>query len=885
MTWPSPPKKIRELVAQNHQSPISAEAAAELANASEGWITGLLLSAHIHKMDPAVQIRLARASGVDLYDYLADQVLDQQPEPVRRFLLRSSLLDGFNAERCEAVLRPTVYPEGADWGMLLEHLLRHNLFATQAGDSSEWLRYHVLFQEFLQAHLAKEYPEEYNLILHQLAQYHVERGNWDHAHAIYQRLGDRDGEARVVEQSGTSLIKSGWFAALAQWLNELPKEILLSNPALLSLKGVVTMVGKNTGQAVEFLSLAETRLRATGNVPLLARTLARRCSANHFLGRYQVSLEDAQEALRLVADRPDLLDLKAEALYLIGCNQHLFGQAGQAIANLQQSLATYETLNDEHNIANVLYNLGLSYRYLGDFWAAKEAYEQSLAYWRRTNNLPRSADLLNNLGVLHQYMGDYEQSARLLSEGLQVAQEVKYARTEASLLCCFGAIYIDLGLLEAAQESFVKARKIAERIGQRQLLFYLDQTEAALACDRGDYDTAHILLESAQSRLQDNGCTYEHGRLCQSKGKLALAEQDFARAQECFTQAVQKFSDGDWCTETARSRMYLAQVCDRLGDESAALQHVTLAFRCIRKPEYLHILVTMAKDVAPLLAKYQSAPGVSDQITALRQRVEQFKQQMPALQRKLQQKDPAIPAPPPQIGFQTLGEIQIGIGDRLLAANELPPPLLCELLFFILAHPEGVSRNKVLNTLWPGIEQPGPLLDTAIYRIRRLLGKNAVVLNSGRYLFNRELDYEYDAEQFLKARKEAMSVGDVEQKAQAYREMAALYRGYYLPNLDSAWIISEREYLHQSYTEAIAYLSQYHLKRNEREVSLDYCSKAIRIDPCLENIHRLCMQIYNSVGNRTAVEHQYQACCQALERHLHSRPSTKTQMLYQKLIR
>jgi ATP/maltotriose-dependent transcriptional regulator MalT len=40
------------------------------------------------------------------------------------------------------------------------------------GEGREWLRYHALFQEFLQTHPAKESPQEYERILHQLAQYH-----------------------------------------------------------------------------------------------------------------------------------------------------------------------------------------------------------------------------------------------------------------------------------------------------------------------------------------------------------------------------------------------------------------------------------------------------------------------------------------------------------------------------------------------------------------------------------------------------------------------------------------------------------------------------------------------------------------------------------------
>ena len=56
---------------------------AALEERTEGWITGLLLSTQTMWLQGmANRTRVARVSGVDLYDYLAQQVLDQQPAAV-----------------------------------------------------------------------------------------------------------------------------------------------------------------------------------------------------------------------------------------------------------------------------------------------------------------------------------------------------------------------------------------------------------------------------------------------------------------------------------------------------------------------------------------------------------------------------------------------------------------------------------------------------------------------------------------------------------------------------------------------------------------------------------------------------------------------------------
>ncbi len=96
--------EIQSLMLQNYHLSMPASEAGKLARDTEGWITGLLLSAQSMGQGMDDRVRLAQASGVGLYDYLAQQVLDRQPAPVRDFLLRTSLLEEFDADLCVKVL-------------------------------------------------------------------------------------------------------------------------------------------------------------------------------------------------------------------------------------------------------------------------------------------------------------------------------------------------------------------------------------------------------------------------------------------------------------------------------------------------------------------------------------------------------------------------------------------------------------------------------------------------------------------------------------------------------------------------------------------------------------------------------------------------------------
>ncbi len=229
--------EIQALFAQNYNLHISDDTARELVDETEGWITGLQLSSLGIAQGMADRLRVARAAGVGLFDFLGQQVLDQQPEEIRFFLLRSSLLEEFDATLCEAVLGE-LYPERKDWRRWIDFVIQRNLFALPVGIESGWVRYHHLFRDFLQDHLQKEYPEEIPPILRKLAQVYETHNEWEKAYQIQKRLGDVDALAGLIERAAPHLMSHA-LVTLDTWLKELPPSILSTRPGILSIRGTI----------------------------------------------------------------------------------------------------------------------------------------------------------------------------------------------------------------------------------------------------------------------------------------------------------------------------------------------------------------------------------------------------------------------------------------------------------------------------------------------------------------------------------------------------------------------------------------------------------------------------------------------------------------------
>lgn len=880
------PDEIQALVLQNHHLTMPASAAEELARETEGWITGLLLSTQTMWQGMTDRLRVARVSGVGLYDYLAQQVLDQQPAPIREFLLRTSLLEEFDAELCAKVLGPADEASGGSWHHLIDTILRSNLFVLPVDDEATWVRYHHLFRDFLQARLARENPNEHVRILRSLAAIYAERCEWERARDLYRRLHDLEATADLIERAGPSMIQGGRLTALETWLDALPAEAFATRPGLVSLRGIVAVMLGEVERGLTLLNQAVSAFQSSNDRPNLARTLVRRAVAHRFLGNYAASLEDADQTLALTEADETLRAIRAEALRAKGICHNLSGQLNEAIKWLEQSLGTYDALGEVQNVAIVLMELGIVHTTAGRYDSALAHYTRALEYWRKTENISWQANLLNNLGVLYHLKGDYERAGQTFEDALDHARRSGHSRIEAVTLASIGDLYSDLEAAAAALDAYRQAREIARQIDHHFLLFYLDLAEASLARARGDLDRANELLESTRKRVESTGSTYERGLYALESGRLALAESRIAEAITHLELAVDALQSDGQHVEAARALLFLAQA-RAAGDEQSAFTTLESAFALAGKLDSRHTLVVAGREVEGLLKDARRHPVIGREVSQLIKQIEQFEQEIPLLRRRLRGKAIAVPFAPPKLAIQAFGRAQVAVDGRVLTTADWQTQSARDLFFCLLAHPGGLTKEEVGAIFWPDDSQAQLKLKfkNTIYRVRHALAQEAIQFDGERYCFNRDLDYESDVEAFREKLAQARTMIDPHKRATLYWAAVQLYKGPYLPEIDGEWVWTERERLWQAYVDVISKLAEHHLEMGEYEAALDVCRRALAEDPCLEEAHRLSMRAHAAMGNRAAIVRQFERCRQALLEEVNAPPSPQTETLYQTLIR
>jgi len=198
---------------------LSADQVAALEARTEGWIAGLQLAALSMQGQQDIAGFLTTFSGGHRYilDYLAQEVLQQQPPAIHEFLLKTSILERLTAPLCDALLGDTHSQS------ILEHLERANLFLAPLDDERRWYRYHPLFAEFLRVRAGRE-PVA---VLHSRAAEWYERQGLlaeaiDHALAA----DDADRAARLIEQVAWETLIRGEINSLQDWLKALPEVYL-----------------------------------------------------------------------------------------------------------------------------------------------------------------------------------------------------------------------------------------------------------------------------------------------------------------------------------------------------------------------------------------------------------------------------------------------------------------------------------------------------------------------------------------------------------------------------------------------------------------------------------------------------------------------------------
>jgi LuxR family maltose regulon positive regulatory protein len=274
---------------------------AQLVERTEGWAAGLRLAALSLAGHPDPARFAEQFSGTErtVAEYLLAEVLDRQPEPVRRLLLRTSVLERVNGELADLLAG------GSGGERVLQDLEQANAFVVSLDAARSWFRYHHMFADLLQLQLRRTAPGEVTALHRAAAGWLAEHGYPVDAVRHAQAARDWGLAARLLADNWYSLQLDGQAATTHQLLARFPAERRRADAELAALAAAEELTYGSLEAAERYLGLAERGMAAVPD--------ARRAQAHLLLGITRLVLARQRWNLQAVAEEARRLQAIAEA--------------------------------------------------------------------------------------------------------------------------------------------------------------------------------------------------------------------------------------------------------------------------------------------------------------------------------------------------------------------------------------------------------------------------------------------------------------------------------------------------------------------------------------------------------------------------------------------
>jgi LuxR family transcriptional regulator, maltose regulon positive regulatory protein len=476
---------------------------AALAARTEGWAAGLQLAGLSLRGQPDVTGFVAAFSGSHRYvlDYLTEEVLERQPDPLRVFLLQTSVLDRLSGELCDAVT-------GRTGGQaMLEQVEQAGLFLVPLDEVRGWWRYHHLFADLLRARLQQEQPGRVAELHRAAAAWHDEHGLADEAVRHALAAGDPTWAARLIERYADELHLRSERATLQRWRAALPAELVRSRPRLLLAEGRMALLSGRVEEveaALEDAERAWADSRAAADEPyepsvgrgpsVFANVPATIALEHAFLAEFRGDAEgmaaSASRALGELDDRDWMLASLARERLAVA--EWLRGRLPAAEEAMASRAAGFRVAEEPTLAAWGAYYLGQVQRAQGKLDAAAATYQQALEITAQPGQptLPAAGVGYVGLAEIAYQRDELDSALRYVTEGLAPCRQLTYTQQLATGLAALAWIRQANGDPGGAREAMEEAGRAAPGPGVASLLNPVPAQRARLLLAQGDIAAA-----------------------------------------------------------------------------------------------------------------------------------------------------------------------------------------------------------------------------------------------------------------------------------------------------------------------------------------------------------------------------------------------------------
>jgi len=568
---------------------------------TEGWAAGLQLAALSLQgcKDPSGFLKGFKGDNRYIADYLTEEVLNRQPEDLRNFLLKTSILGRLCGSLCDALT------DQANSGQVLNALEKANLFVVPLDDERRWYRYHHLFADLLEQRLRSRQSELMPELHRRASQWFADNDFKNEAvdHAFLSK--DYDRAVELIEE----IAELDWDRAresrLLHWFKKLPDEKIDADPKLCIFYARELFKSGYMDETEKRLQAAEQMLATTSSgdldkAGLRGRIAVIRAYMLTRTGDLSGTVDFSSQALKLLPEKD--LNWRSVAATLLG-----MGYGPGRLAEQQDAFG--KAMEISKSAGNIYYHtfagscLASAMVQSGRLKEAREFIRQmlDLAIENGIEQTGIGGSLYGNLGLILCEWGDFEEGARLIHKGIELSElgrdPVLVAACQLSLLRAL--IYqMDLaGVLKLIEElneiarNFALPSWIANVISAFNVFSWLGS---------GNLNAA---LQWAKERglSADDKLDSQHEVAYLALAHILIAQNKLDEADQLLQRLIKNATAGDRVYMLIEMRLWRVLIFTLKADKAAAMAELKLALALAAPGGFIMIFVSKGNHVAELL--------------------------------------------------------------------------------------------------------------------------------------------------------------------------------------------------------------------------------------------------------------------------------------------
>ena len=285
---------------------------------------------------------------------------------------------------------------------------------------------------------------------------------------------------------------------------------------------------------------------------------------------------DYLDSLKLLLETAPADTNKVNTLIAI-CQQEYRQTPVDVILYGHEALDLSEKLGFQKGAALANKFIGLAYYFQGDYWETINHWQQSLISFEALNDKVGISNILNNIGAVYYAEGDDTKALENYLRSLKAAEEITDTMRIVSASINIGTIYLqNKDTHGKALEYYLAALPLIETLGDHDAEGTVTINLGEIYYEREELDTALYFYErslDAFSKSTTGNIPYAMTYI----GKVYMQRKEFAKAIELQNEAYEIAKSSEAKLEMTASLLGLAETYVQQGDVRSAISSYTRA--------------------------------------------------------------------------------------------------------------------------------------------------------------------------------------------------------------------------------------------------------------------------------------------------------------------